>query len=73
MTRKEQIARRLIEANRGRIYISTNAACKTLGRGRESFARMMNGYDYRIAGRNHAKQYLVDDIADAEVKKGGQS
>lgn len=70
MTNKQKLIRRLITENNGKIYISQHKAMKLLGRGRESFQRMMAGYNYRKCGRNHAREYLVDDVAEAELKGG---
>lgn len=65
---KRTLVARIISENGGKIYISKSKAMKILGRGEESFDRIMRGVDYRIAGRNHAHEYLVDDVAEAELR-----
>lgn len=65
---KQTLIRRIVTENGGRIYISQKRATEVLGIGRDTFKAMMDGYDYRLAGRNHAKMYLVDDVADAVLR-----
>ena len=62
---RQTLIRRITAENDGKIFISQKRAMEVLGVGRETFTAMMDGYDYRLAGRNHAKMYFVDDVADA--------
>lgn len=65
MTNKQKMIRRLITENDGKIVITQNKAMQLLGMGRNSFMDLMNGYNYTKSGRNGARQYLVDDVAEA--------
>lgn len=70
MTRRDQMTRRLIAANDGKLFISKSKAMRLLGHGHERFDAMMEGYDYRRTGRNGGKEYFVDDVIDAELHLG---
>ena len=70
MTRRDQMTRRLIAANDGKLFISKSKAMRLLGHGHERFDAMMEGYDFRCTGRNGAREYFVDDVIDAELNLG---
>lgn len=65
MTQKQKLIRRLITENGGKAIITQNKATKLLGIGKTRFYAMMEGYDYKIGGKNGAKCFLVDDVAEA--------
>lgn len=65
---KRTLIARMISENNGKIFISKNKAMKILGRGEASFDRLMSGVDYRVAGKNNAHEYLVDDVAEAVMR-----
>ena len=65
---KRTLIARITAENGGKIFISKSRAMKILGHGEKSFDEMMRGVDYRIAGRNHAHEYLVDDVAEAVMR-----
>lgn len=65
---KATLIRRLTAENNGKIFITQSQAIRLLGMGKTSFREMMDGYDYRICGKGNAKQYLVDDVAEAVIR-----
>lgn len=65
---KRTLIARITAENGGKIFISKSRAMKILGHGEKSFDEMMRGVDYRVAGKNNAHEYLVDDVAEAVMR-----
>lgn len=66
---KKTLIKRLIEGNDGKIFISKNRIRKVVGIGDMTVNEMLEGHDYTVTGRNHAHMYLVDDVADAIMRR----
>lgn len=66
---KKTLIKRLIEGNDGKIFISKNRIRKVVGIGDTTVNEMMEGYDYTVTGKNHAHVFLVDDVADAIMRR----
>ena len=66
---KQTLIRRLIAENNGQIYMAKNKIRKIVGMGDSAISEMMEGYDYTVLGKNHAHKYLVDDVADAIMRR----
>lgn len=69
MTNKQKLIRRLVQENKGKVVITQSKAMQLLGVGKATFYEMMDGYNYTVAGKNGAKQYLVDDVAEAYLRR----
>lgn len=65
---KKQIAR-MLHRFYGRGLITTNQVAQFMGIGRETAAEMLDGLDFIFAGKNHAKAYLIDDVAEMIVNR----
>lgn len=69
MTNKQKLINRLVKENKGKVVITQNKAIQLLGIGKSTFLSMMDGYNYKVCGKNGAKQFLVDDVADAYLRR----
>ena len=69
MNDKQKLTKRLVSENKGKVVITQNKAMQLLGVGKATFYKMMDGYNYKVAGKNGAKQFLVDDVAEAYLRR----
>ena len=69
MTEKQKLIERLIAENAGKVVITQNRAMTLLGVGKTTFYGMMDGYTFTVRGKNMAKAYLVDDVAEAFLRR----
>lgn len=69
LTNKQKLIKRLIKENKGKVVITQNKAIELLGIGKATFYQMMEPYNFTVAGKNNAKHYLVDDVAEAYLRR----
>lgn len=67
---RRTIARRL-QSMYGKGMVNTRQVAQFMGIGQETAAKMLEGIDFVVAGRNHAKAYLVDDVAEMIMQRRG--
>lgn len=67
---RRTIARRL-HATYGKGFVNVSQVAEFMGVGHEKAARMLEGLDFIVAGRNHAKSYLIDDVAEMILQQRG--
>ena len=65
---RQTLIRRITTANNGKVFVTQTQGAKILGMGKDTFREMMKGYDYKVTGKGKAKNYLVDDVADAFMR-----
>jgi len=69
MSNKQKLVKRIIAENKGKVVITQSKAMQLLGIGKSTFLSMMDGYNYKVGGKNGAKQFLVDDVAEAFLRR----